>query len=70
MPIGWSLRECPWCRRQPSLHQDQDGSWYVACTFHQCPVAPLTAGYSNRHLAAKMWNCEGLPDLIPVPVGK
>lgn len=63
-----TLRPCPWCHSEPKLVQEQDSTWHVACTFSQCPVTPITVSYRHRHQAVKVWNFEGLPDLIPRPV--
>lgn len=64
----YELRACPWCKSAPVVEQDGDDSWYVACKFHGCVVAPITVGYKSAMQAQLAWNCCGKPDLMPTPI--
>lgn len=67
----FKLTACPWCKALPTLEQDFDGGWQVACSTVRCPVAPISSGYKFQHMAVMAWNCCGqpgdLPTLLPVP---
>lgn len=62
------LRRCPWCKQDPTIEQDMDQTWYVACSFKQCAVAPITAPYLTRRQAMMVWNCCEQTDIMPTPI--
>ena len=53
---GYELKTCPFCMSTPTLEQDSDSSWYVACVNKRCFVLPLTLPFKNRRQAVIVWN--------------
>lgn len=67
--LAQSLRLCPWCQQRPTLDQDCDLTWHVACLNKQCPVVPITRGYSSPMAVMMVWNGYGqVADITPLAV--
>lgn len=53
---GVALKSCPFCAAIPSLEQDCDETWYVACINKRCFVVPITKPFGARRQAVLAWN--------------
>ncbi|MFG0448359.1 Lar family restriction alleviation protein [Vibrio sp. YQ_11] len=53
---GLPLKPCPFCGASPTLDQDCDETWYVACINKRCFVSPITKPFGARRQAAIAWN--------------
>lgn len=53
---GYTLKTCPFCNSTPTLEQDADLSWYVACVNKRCFVLPLTLPIKSKRQAVIAWN--------------
>ncbi|MGL4898796.1 MAG: Lar family restriction alleviation protein [Shewanella sp.] len=53
---GYTLKSCPFCNSTPTLEQDSDFSWYVACVNKRCFILPLTLPLRSRISAVNAWN--------------
>lgn len=53
---GYTLKSCPFCSSSPTLEQDSDSNWYVACVNKRCFVLPITLPFIGRRQAVIAWN--------------
>ncbi|TDE19263.1 hypothetical protein E1100_25730 [Vibrio owensii] len=53
---GYTLNPCPFCGSSPTLEQDSDSSWYVACVNKRCFVLPITLPIVSKRQAVIAWN--------------